>query len=108
MREKDQATKGLRRMPWYMAPKKDVTSCEKLRGGANIYRSVDIRMRELSTVNTVLSYTESIGVVRGTRGTETSKYPEEKKTTVIPRVVASEIGGAQTDSVMGSGYGPHE
>ena len=35
-REKDQATKDLRRMPWYMAPKKDVTSCEKLRGGANI------------------------------------------------------------------------
>ena len=35
-RLKDQATKGLRRMPWYMAPKKDVTSCEKLRGGANI------------------------------------------------------------------------
>ena len=33
---------------------------------------------------------------RGTRGTETSKYPEEKKTTVIPRVVASESGVAQT------------
>ena len=57
-REKDQATKGLRRMPWYMAPKKDVTSCEKLRGGANIQRSADIRMRELSTSNNVLSYTE--------------------------------------------------
>ena len=34
--------------------------------------------------------------MRGTRGTETSKYPEEKKTKVIPRVVASEIGEAQT------------
>ena len=34
--------------------------------------------------------------MRGTRGTETSKYPEEKKTIVIPRVVASEIGRAQT------------
>ena len=34
--------------------------------------------------------------MRGTRGTETSKYPEEKKTIVIPRVVASEIGEAQT------------
>ena len=31
-----------------------------------------------------------------TRGTETSKYPEEKKTTVIPLVVASERGAAQT------------
>jgi hypothetical protein len=31
---------------------------------------------------------------RPTRGTETSKYPEEKKTKVIPLVVASEKGTA--------------
>ena len=31
-----------------------------------------------------------------TRGTETSKYPEEEKTKVIPLVVASERGLAQT------------
>ena len=31
-----------------------------------------------------------------TRGTETSKYPEEYKTIVIPQVVASERGTAQT------------
>ena len=57
---KDQATKSIRRMPRYMAPKKDVTSCEKLRGGANIQRSVDIRMRELSTSNVVLRIYKSI------------------------------------------------
>ena len=34
-----------------------------------------------------------------TRGTETSKYPEEKKTKVIPLVVASERGIAQTGIV---------
>ena len=34
-----------------------------------------------------------------TRGTETSKYPEEEKTTVIPQVVASERGLAQTSPV---------
>ena len=34
-----------------------------------------------------------------TRGTETSKYPEEEKTTVIPQVAASERGAAQTGSV---------
>ena len=45
--------------------------------------------------------------MRGTRGTETSKYPEEKKTIVIPKVVASEIGAAQTKAVMALGYGPH-
>ncbi len=33
---------------------------------------------------------------RRTRGTETSKYPEEEKTIVIPQVVASERGEAQT------------
>ena len=34
-----------------------------------------------------------------TRGTETSQYPQEKKTTVIPRVAASESGAAQTAGV---------
>ena len=38
--------------------------------------------------------------MRGTRGTETSKYPEEKKTIVIPKVVASEIGEAQTNEII--------
>ena len=36
---------------------------------------------------------------RRTRRTETSKYPEEKKTIVIPQVVASERGLAQTHAV---------
>ena len=35
----------------------------------------------------------------GTRGTETSKYPEEKKETSIPAVAASEEGRGQTDSL---------
>jgi hypothetical protein len=35
---------------------------------------------------------ELIGRVEGTRGSETSQYPKEEKTRVIPRVVASEIG----------------
>ena len=46
-----------------------------------------------------------------TRGTETSQYPEEKKTIVIPQVVASERGLAQTSmllcrGVVGLIYGP--
>ena len=41
---------------------------------------------------------------RRTRRTETSKYPEEEKTIVIPIVAASELGIAQTGSVTaGSG-----
>ena len=40
--------------------------------------------------------TEHIGITGGTRGTETSKYPEEKKTKVIPSVAASDREAAQT------------
>ncbi len=39
---------------------------------------------------------------RPTRGTETSKYPEEKKTKVIAQVVASERARAQTRDVTAS------
>ena len=42
---------------------------------------------------------EYIALRRQTRGTETSQYPEEKKSTEIPVVVVSEPGGAQTGSV---------
>jgi hypothetical protein len=35
---------------------------------------------------------EHIGQVQGTRGTETSQYPEEEKAKAIPRVVVSERG----------------
>ena len=41
-----------------------------------------------------VSPAEYIGEVRQTRGTETSKYPEEKKSTEIPLVAASERGAA--------------
>ena len=34
--------------------------------------------------------------MKGTWGTETSNYPEEKKVKTIPKVVASEIGRGQT------------
>ena len=47
-----------------MAPMKDAVSCEKLRGGANILRSADIRMRELSASNVALPYGEHIAVRR--------------------------------------------
>ena len=83
-------------MPWLSEAKKDVISCEKLRGGANNPWSADVRMGEPISNDMMI-------IIRPTRGTETSKYPEEKKTIVIPRVVASEIGGAQTENIMFSG-----
>jgi hypothetical protein len=42
-----------------------------------------------------VSAPEYIGCRGDTRGTETSKYPEEKKSTEIPSVAASERGVAQ-------------
>ena len=47
-----------------MAPKKDVTSCEKLWGVANELRSADIRMRELTASNVAVRYNESIVISR--------------------------------------------
>jgi hypothetical protein len=43
------------------------------------------------------TYTEYIGIRGDTGGTETSKYPEEKKRNLIPLVAVSEKGRAQTD-----------
>lgn len=42
------------------------------------------------------SISEYIGYGSDTWGTETSKYPEEKKVKTIPIVAASELGSAQT------------
>lgn len=33
--KKDQATKSVWWMPWHLAPMKDVTNCDKLRGAVN-------------------------------------------------------------------------
>ena len=44
-----QAIKSVGRMTWHQEPKKDVTSCEKLRLGANIHRPADVRMGKPGT-----------------------------------------------------------
>ena len=53
-------------------------------------------MRKLPLVNPGGSTAESIGGVKTTWGSEPSQYPQEKKTTVIPGVAASDTGRAQT------------
>lgn len=81
-------------MPWLSEAKKDVTSCDKPCPGANTRPSTDFRMGQPAAGDR--------GTAPGagpTRGTETSKYPEEKKTTVIAQVVASERAPAQTGPV---------
>ena len=72
-------------MPRHQEPMKDVISCEKLWGGANIHRSTDIRMRELIWwEKTRYPYISKVVYRRGTQGTETSKYLQEKKENSIP------------------------
>jgi len=56
-------------------------------------------MGKPSTSNVVLFLSEHIGEIKGTWGSETSQYPQEEKTKVIPLVVASERGRGQTNSV---------
>jgi hypothetical protein len=56
-----QDKKSVRGMPWCQEAKKDVASCEKLRGAASEHRSVDIRMGEPNTCEQVLSLPEYIG-----------------------------------------------
>jgi hypothetical protein len=78
-------------MPWQSEATKDVVACEKLRGGGKqplIRRSLNGETHPLCGY--LLS--EYIGLERRTRGTETSKYPEEQKSIEIPLVAASERG----------------
>ena len=51
-------------------------------------------MRRYPMVNKIV-------IEEATRGTETSKYPEEEKEKSIPSVAASERGRAQTTSNRG-------
>ena len=66
-------------MPRRQRPKKDVYHCEKLRGVVVKQRSVDIRMGKPILGNARIAIGEHIASERGTRRTETSKYPEEKR-----------------------------
>ena len=67
---------------------KDAASCDNPRGGANDPRSVGFRMGQPGSGNTESS--RLVGM--RTRGSETSKYLEEKKEKSIPVVAASEVG----------------
>ena len=89
-------------------PKKDVASCEKLRGAASRHRSVDDRMGEPGWENPSHPQMNKIVCEEGTRGTETSKYPEEKKETSISVVAASEEERGQTGRLRRSGVADHQ
>ena len=77
-------------MPWHRKSTKGAASCDKPRGGANGLRSGDSRMGEPARGHALAPPPEYIGRREATGGTETSKYPEEEKSTEIARVAASE------------------
>ena len=60
---------------------------------------VDPRMSEWGNPSGAIPTPRLAGAGR-TRGTETSQYPQEKKTKVIAQVVASERAAAQTGAVV--------
>ena len=68
-------------------------------------------MGQPAIVRAVASAAECIGCARGTGGTETSKYPEEEKSTERPGVVASETGNSPNrdggDFIAGLEGTPH-
>ena len=88
--------RGARRMPWHRKSTKGAASRDSPRGGANVLRSGGARMGKPARGHARASQAERIGLRKATGGTETSKYPEEEKSTEIPGVAASETGPAQT------------
>ena len=86
---------GARRMSWHRKSTKGAASRDRPGGGANGPRSRDSRMGEPAWRHgQAPDWRPSF---RGTTGgTETSKYPEEEKSTEIARVAASESARAQT------------
>ena len=74
-------------MPWRQQAMKDVIACDKLRG---VSKYTLIRRFPNGETHRF----GGISKEKQTWRTETSKYPEEKKSTDIPLVVASERGAA--------------
>ena len=81
---------GARRMPWRRKPTKGAASRDSPGGGAHGLRSRGARMGEPGGSHVPPPPPESIGRQGATWGTETSKYPEEEKSTEIALVAASE------------------
>ena len=68
---------GTRGMPGRPVPKKDVVHCEKRRSA--VCRRDQPTMSEWGNPLSARTASPTSGWMRGTRGTETSQYPEEKR-----------------------------
>ena len=83
-------------MPWLSEAMKDVTSCEKLRGGANIQY-----IRRYPNGATLQAEGLELRCKSESKPGELKHLSTRRKIKqiVIPRVVAIEMGIAQTDNV---------
>ncbi len=77
-------------MPWRQKPKKDVARLRKATISCLASLVVDLRMGEPIYFGSYLGRKTLVV----SRGTETSKYPEESKSTETPLVAASGRGSA--------------
>ena len=101
-------------MPWHTEAMKDVIRCDKHWLAANRLWSNDFRMGKptLTDPDIYLLFEGDVSrfvlgiinwihrLIKQTRGTETSKYPEEKTSTEIPLVAASESGSGQWSFII--------
>ena len=73
-------------MPGHQEPMKDVGDRDRPRGVVNqaVIRGCPNGETQHPDNKGVLPSPEFIGCVEGTRGSETSQYPQEEKTIVIP------------------------
>jgi|GEM_PF-350491 hypothetical protein len=94
--------KGAWWMPRCYRPMKDGDRAETYTGSCDQAKSRVSPNGATHAGHTCVSDPESIGVWKGTGGTETSQYLEDKKSTEIPLVVASERGPAQTSVPQGA------
>jgi hypothetical protein len=88
-------------MPWRKMAMKDVASCDKPLGSCKQALIRGCPNGETHCGKTAVRPAESIGGYERTQGSEPSQYLEEKKANAIPKVVASEIGTAQTSVTLG-------
>jgi hypothetical protein len=82
-------------MPWRPEPMKDVAKLRK----ASDSRLADYDPGVSESGNRPGFISWYLCKQKGTQGTETSKYLQERKENSTPIVAASEVGRAQTDAV---------
>ena len=92
-------------MPRRQRATKDAASRDSPWVGAGDRRSMGFRMEQSGAARRPAPRRRQIGAGRETGGSETSQYPEEKKSTEIPQVAASERGEAQTGGFIRRGSG---